>query len=150
MGKEIKNSVTPVGNSNFLTDMDIRIWLRDTDPAANVLLDDFEFTPEEIRMAQTVTVDYWNDTPPEIYRYNYDKFPYRSKLLTGAAANLLFIAAHRYRRNQAQYNAGGVQFDSEDKYQQYDQAGTRLWEEFKQWVRMKKRELNTNLGWAVA
>lgn len=142
--------MTPTGNDNFLTDMDIRIWLRDTDPAANVLLDDFEFGAEEIRTAQTLTVDYWNETPPNIGGYNYDKFPYRFALLRGTAANLLFIAANRYRRNEAQYNAGGLQFDSENKHQQYDAAGQRLWEEYKQWVRMKKREINADQGWGVA
>ena len=69
--------MNPTGNDNFLTDMDIRIWLRDVDPEANVLLDDFEFGAEEIRTAQTLTVDYWNETPPAIIGYNYDKFPYR-------------------------------------------------------------------------
>lgn len=142
--------MTPIGNDNFLTDMDIRIWLRDTDPEANVLIDDFEFSPEELRTAQTLTVDYWNEAPPAIYGYDYDKFPYRFALLRGTAANLLFIAANRFRRNEAQYNAGGLQFDSENKFQAYDQAGARLWEEYKQWVRIKKRELNANLGWGVA
>ena len=140
----------PTGNDNYLTDMDIRIWLRDVDPEANVLLDDLEFSAEEIRTAQTLTVDYWNETPPAIQGYNYDKFPYRFALLRGTAANLLFIAANRFRRNEAQYNAGGLQFNSEAKHQQYDAAGSRLWEEYKQWVRMKKRELNSNLGWGVA
>lgn len=141
---------TPLGNDNFLTDMDIRIWLRDSDPAANVLLDDFEFSPEEIRTAQTLTVDYWNETPPAISGYDYVDFPYRFALLRGTSANLLFMAAHRYRRNELQYSAGGLSVDSENKYQQYDAAGSRLWEEYKQWVRMKKREINANLGWGVA
>lgn len=142
--------IKPTGNDNFLTDMDIRIWLRDNDPEANVLIDDLEFSAEEIRTAQTLTVDYWNETPPAIHGYNYDRFPYRYALLRGTAANLLFMAAHRFRRNEAQYNAGGLQFNSEAKHQQYDAAGARLWEEYKQWVRMKKRELNANNGWGVA
>lgn len=139
-----------VGNNNFLTDMDIRIWLRDNDPSANVLLDDFEFSAEELRTAQTLAVDYWNETPPAIQGYNYDKFPYRYALLRGTAANLLFMAAHRYRRNELQYSAGGLQVNSEAKSQAYDQAGQRLWAEYTQWVRMKKRELNAALGWGVA
>ena len=142
--------MTPVGNDNFLTDMDIRIWLRDMDPEANVLIDDLEFSAEEIRTAQTMTVDYWNETPPNVQGYNYDKFPFRYALLRGTAANLLFMAAHRFRRNEAHYNAGGLQFDSENKHQQYDAAGARLWEEYKQWVRMKKREMNADAGWGVA
>lgn len=139
-----------VGNNNFLTDMDIRIWLRDNDPEANVLLDDFEFSAEELRTAQTLAVDYWNETPPAIQGYNYDRFPYRYALLRGTAANLLFMAAHRYRRNELQYSAGGLQVNSEAKGQAYDTAGGRLWGEFTQWVRMKKREINASLGWGVA
>lgn len=150
MAEESKASTKAVGNNNFLTDMDIRIWLRDNDPAANVLLDDFEFSAEELRTAQTLAVDYWNETPPAIHGYDYDKFPYRYALLRGTAANLLFMAAHRYRRNELQYSAGGLQVNSEAKWQTYDQAGQRLWAEFTQWVRMKKRELNAALGWGVA
>ena len=141
--------MTPVGNDNFLTDMDIRIWLRDTDPDANVLIDDLEFSAEEIRTAQTLTVDYWNETPPAICGYNYDKFPFRYALLRGTAANLLFIAANRFRRNEAQYNAAGLQFNSEAKHQQYDAAGSRLWEEYKQWVVQAKRSVNVDLGWGT-
>lgn len=140
----------PIGNKGFLTDLDIRIWLRDTDPSANLLLDDFEFSAEELRTAQTLTVDYWNETPPAIFSYNYDKFPYRFALLRGTAANLLFIAANRFRRNSMNCNAGGVTLNIEDKHQQYDAAASRLWEEYKQWVRMKKRELNANAAWGVA
>ena len=61
----------------------VRIWLRDNDPEANVLLDDFEFSSEEIRTAMTLTADYWNETPPSIGSYDYDKFPYRYALLKG-------------------------------------------------------------------
>ena len=41
----------PTGNKNYLTDLDVRIWLRDNDPDANVLLDSEEFDAEEIRTA---------------------------------------------------------------------------------------------------
>lgn len=139
----------PTGNKNYLTDLDVRIWLRDNDPDANVLIDDFEFTPEEIRTAMTLTVDYWNETPPFLGSYDYDKFPYRFALLRGTSANLLFMAAHRYRRNHLSYNAGGVSVDDQNKYQQYDSAGSRLWEEYKQWVTTKKKADNASQGWGT-
>jgi hypothetical protein len=41
----------PSGNDTFLSEMDVRIFLRDLDPAANKLLDDYEFKQEEIRTA---------------------------------------------------------------------------------------------------
>ena len=139
----------PIGNSGYLTDIDVRVWLRDNDPEANVLLDEFEFEPEEIRAAMTHTVDYWNETPPNVGTYDYDRFPYRYALLRGTAANLLFMAAHRYRRNHLSYNAGGVAVDDQNKYQQYDSAGGRLWDEYKQWVTATKRSINVDLGWGT-
>lgn len=140
---------TPQGNDQFLTDVDVRIWLRDNDPEANLLLDDFEFTSEEIRSAMTLTVDFWNDQPPYLRNLDYTRFPWRSRLLCGTAANLLFMAAHRFRRNALQYNAGGMSIADQEKYNQYDGAGARLWEEWKQWVAINKRALNINQGFGI-
>jgi len=136
----------PIGSNQYLTDADVRVWLRDNDPEANLLIDDFEFSPEEMRTAMTLTVDYWNDQPPYIRNYDYDKFPFRSKLLTGTAANLLFMAAHRFRRNALQYSAGGLSVQDQEKYQQYDAAAARLWQEYKDWVPMNKRSINAEQG----
>lgn len=97
----------------------------------------------------TLTVDYWNETPPNIGCYDYDRFPYRFALLRGTAANLMFMAAHRYRRNHLQYSAGGLSVDDQNKYQQYDATGARLWEEYKQWVITEKRSINVDLGWGT-
>lgn len=143
------SDIKPIGNHSYLTDLDVRIWLRDNDPEANTLLDDFEFTPEELRTAYTLTVDYWNEQPPYLGSFDYDKFPYRFALLRGTAANLLFMAAHRYRRNSLQYSAGGTTIGDQEKYNQYDSAGQRLWEEYKTWVRMSKRSMNAELGWGT-
>lgn len=142
--------ISPKGNDAPMTDMEVRIFLRDTDRAANLLLDDFEFSPEEIRTAMNITVDRWNDTPPDIYRMDYDEFPYRSILLLGVAANLLTMAAHRYRRNSLAINAGGTSVNDQDKAREYDAAADRLRAEYLQAIRTKKRELNCGLGWGWA
>ena len=139
----------PKGSNTYLTDLDVRIWLRDNDPEANKLLDDYEFTPEEIRTAMTLTVDFWNDHPPYIRSYDYDKFPFRSQLLTGTAANLLFMAAHRFRRDALQYSAGGLTVQDQEKYQQYDTAGGNLWAQYKDWVIWNKRSINAENGFAT-
>lgn len=144
------NKISPVGNDAPMTDMEIRIFLRDADPEANILLEDFEFTPEEIRTAMNITVDKWNDTPPDIYRMDYDEFPYRSILLLGVASNLLAMAAHRFRRNSIAINAGGTSISDQDKAQQYDAASARLRDEYLRAIRTKKRELNVGLGWGFA
>lgn len=154
MPKEISDRhgkrISPKGNDAPMTDMEVRIFLRDTDPDANLLLDDFEFSPEEIRTAMNITVDRWNDTPPDIYRMDYDEFPYRSILLMGVASNLLTMAAHRYRRNSLAINAGGTSVNDQEKAGEYDQAAARLRDEYLRAIRTKKRELNTGLGWGWA
>lgn len=142
--------ISPRGNDCAMTDMEVRIFLRDTDPEANLLIDDFEFSPEEIRTAMNITVDRWNDTPPDICRMDYDEFPYRSILLMGVASNLLSMAAHRYRRNSLAINAGGTSVNDQEKAGQYDQAAARLRDEYLHAIRTKKRELNTNMGWGWA
>lgn len=139
----------PVGNDRFLTDLDVRIWMRDNDPAANLLLEDYEFTPEEIRTAMTLAVDYWNEMPPMLGTYDFDKFPWRSHLLGATSANLLFMAAHRFRRNALKYTAGGMNIADQEKYAEYDAAGARLWDEYKVWVNAHKRALNIERGWAL-
>lgn len=144
------NKIAPKGNDAPMTDMEVRIFLRDTDPEANILLDDLEFSPEEIRTAMNITVDRWNDTPPDICRMDYDEFPYRSILLLGVASNLLAMAAHRYRRNSIDINAGGTSVSDQAKAGQYDQASARLRDEYLHAIRTKKRELNCNQGWGWA
>lgn len=143
---------TPQGNPGYITELDIRIWLRDTDPEANLLIKDFEFSHEEVRTAQTLAVDYFNETSPNLtlYNYEYTGFPFRYHLLMGTTANLLFIAANRFRRNELQYNIGGGAVADQSKAPAYDQAGDRLWQQYKEWCALKKRELNVRQGWARA
>lgn len=143
-------SISPMGNDAPMTDMEVRIFLRDKDPEANILLDDLEFSPEEIRTAVNITIDRWNDMPPDIYRMDWDHFPYRSILLLGTASNLLAMAAHRYRRNSLAIQAGGTSVDDQNKAGAYDQASARLRDEYLQAMRVKKRELNANMGWGWA
>lgn len=144
------NRIVPQGNDASMIEMEVRIFLGDTNPEANILLDDFEFSPEEIRTAMNLAMDRWNDSPPDIYRGDYDAFPYRSILLLGTAAYLLSMAAHKYRRNSIQINAGGTSVNDQAKAGEYDNAAANLRAEFLQAVRTKKRELNCNLGWGFA
>jgi len=141
----------PQGNDQYITELDIRIWLRDTDPEANLLIDDFEYTPEEIRTAMTLAVDKWNDTPPFMvtYQYTTQTFPFRSGFLTGTAANLLYIAANRYRRNSLKYNVPGGSVADQEKFVEYDSAADRLSKKYTLWVAHAKRSLNMEAGFGV-
>ena len=137
-----------IGNARYLTDIDIRLWLRDS-PDLNRLLDDYEFTPAEIQAAQTHAVDYWNELPPDIGSYDYTVFPFRFNMLQGTVANLLFIAANSYRRNKLKYDIPGGAISDLDKEPEYTAAAEKLWNEYKQWCMHKKRELNSESAWGT-
>jgi hypothetical protein len=145
----------PQGNEGYVTEMDIRLFMRDLDGDKNYLLDDVEFSPEEIRTAMTHTVDRFNDTPPYIatpngqHGYTITTFPWRSALIRGTVANLLFIAGHRFRRNALKYNVPGGVVADQEKAPEYDAAGQRLWDEYKAWVAHSKRAMNMEQGWAI-
>lgn len=138
-----------IGNEGYLTELDIRIFMRDNCPEANTLLDDYEFSSEEIRTAATLAVDLWNEIPPEIRRYTVETFPYRYHLLMGAVANLLTMASFRYRRNDLTYQIPGGAVNDQDKWQSYDQMAAALGQQYKQWVQQKKIEMNIESGWGT-
>ena len=136
------------GNDTYLSEMDIRIWMRDGDPAANVLLDDYEFGQEEIRTASTLAVDYWNETPPPVNtHWNVYNFPHRYHLLMGTAANLMAMAANLYRRNKLNYNVPGGGISDQDRGKEYQEASDRLWQQYKEWCAWMKKSINVSTGW---
>lgn len=134
------------GSTGFITDLDIRIFMRDH-PATNKLLMDYEFTPEEIRTAATLVVDKWNDTPPFINNFRIDSFPFRWAYIVGTTANLLTMAAHAFRRNHLPYTTTGGSIDDQNKFGQYDAAAAQLGAEFNDWMRNTKVTINLQQCW---
>ena len=139
--------IAPKSQFTYITENDIRTVLRDNDPQQNILLDDYEFKSEEIRNAATLAVDYWNEQPPDIHRYDVYTFPWRYHLIQATCANLLTSAAHMYRRNELNYNIPGGGITDQNKSAVYDAAARTMWAEYRDWVARKKLELNTSRGW---
>ena len=138
-----------VGNAGVISDIDVRTFLRDADPDANLLLDDYEFTPEELRSAMNLIVDKWNETPPPVQSYTVETFPWRYHMLLGTSSNLLRMAAFRYQRNDLQYQIGGGTVMDQAKAQAYHATADRLSSEFDAWMRIKKSEIQAEIGWAL-
>ena len=137
-----------VGNTGVLTEQDIRTWLRDRDPAANRLLDDYEFKPEEIRAAMTLAVDIWNDTPPYINNHDINSFPHRYGLLMGTVSQLLQMVGNSRRRNFAEYQipGGSINDQNPDRYN----AAAELWQQrYETWIRTNKRAFNISRGFGM-
>ena len=136
------------GDSNqMLSIAEIRMTMRDTDPESNFLLDELDFTTNEIALMIRRAVDYWNEVPPPLSVYTSSNFPWRYHLSRGVVGLLHQMAAMYKMRNNLDYSAGGVTVADTIKWQQYENIGTRMWDEYRKWVRDKKYEINIQGGY---
>lgn len=130
-------------NAGPPTEDEIRLYIRDNAPEENRLLDDFEFDLAEICHSAELAVRYWNESQPPINLYFTTlTYPIRDRWLQYIAGRLFLIAANRFRRNHLPYQAAGIAIDDQNKFQQYDQIGTTMIEDYREWVRMKKVQIN--------
>lgn len=132
-----------------ITVPEVRMALWDFCPAANTLLDDYEFSDEQILHAIRRPLDLWNETPPDIARATPSNFAYREHWLQATAGFLLTTAAHLFRRNNLTYSAGGNSVADQDKFNQYDNVGRQAIADYKAWILHKKYELNLARGFGT-
>ncbi len=122
--------------------IEIRNLIVDRDPADNSLLDRVEFTTDQVMSALIQPIQYFNDQPPPVQKFNTRDFPYQAAWQDGAIGNLMLMAAHNYRRNQLAYSAGGTSVDDKNKEGPYLAFGNQLLQGFKDWTLNKKVEIN--------
>lgn len=121
---------------------EIRMHLRDTDPAESYLLDNLAFSDEEIMQAIWLPVQYWNEIPPPVSIHTTSNFPYRYHWLMAISGYLFLTAAEQMRRNNLQYSAAGVNINDQDKEPNYEKAAQRRLDEFKIFVARQKGTIN--------
>ncbi len=147
----INPSVThdPADRGLTLSIAEIRMTLRDTDPEGNFLLEQLDFTRNEIALCMRRCIDYWNEVPPPVAVYKTTNFPWRYHFSKGVAALLHQMAANHKMRNDLPYSAGGVTVQDTIKFQQYLEFYKMYWGEWTQWVRDKKYQINIEGGFQV-
>jgi hypothetical protein len=122
---------------------EFRMQIMDSGAAENVLLDDVEFDDEQLIIALIKPIRYFNEVPPPLsIQYNTFTFPWYSHWVDAAAGYLCQFAAHNYRRNRFKTDAGGVTVDDKNKEREYLQQSVLLINEYKEWVTLKKCEIN--------
>jgi hypothetical protein len=126
---------------------EIRLHLRDSSPAESFLLDRVMFDDAEIALAITRPIQYWNEVPPPIATFTTQTFPFRYHWLEGICANLFFMVAEQYRRNQLSYSAAGINIDDQNKEANYERAGQQRWQTYREWVRTQKASINLEGGY---
>lgn len=123
---------------------EIRMYLRDSYPEENSLLEGLEFEDSEIVIATERALRYFNEVPPHLDSFvaTSTNFPWRYHLLEGILGQLYRIAANSDRKNSLQYSAGGLSVNDNGKEQNYLQASQMHWQTYQQFVDMKKYEMN--------
>jgi hypothetical protein len=127
---------------------EIRLHLRDSSPTESYLLDNLMFDDAEIALAIARPVQYWNEIPPPLDQvYNTQNFPFRYHWLEGICANLFMMVAEQFRRNQLDYQAGGMAVNDQNKEANYERAGQARWQAYREWVRATKASINLEGCW---
>lgn len=129
---------------------EIRLHLRDSSPTESYLLDNLMFDDAEIALAIARPVQYWNEIPPPLDQvYNTQNFPFRYHWLEGICANLFMMVAEQFRRNQLDYQAGGMAVNDQNKEANYERAGQMRWQAYREWVRATKASINLEGCWGT-
>ena len=127
----------------------IRRMLRDATPLANRILEECEFTIQEIQDAIAMAIDEFNSTPPVMTNLNYTTktFKWPLWLAKGAIGNLLSMAALWYARNDLRVQSAGITSDDMGKAPLYQQLANQYKQEWRDWVKMARRQINISRGW---
>jgi hypothetical protein len=144
----VERSIFPHTNQELyhgtqpITLQELRMFIMDSSPAENPRLADVEFGDEQIMLAYTKPILYWNEIPPPIVKFTTRTFPYRHHWQIGIQAELMKIAAYFYRRNNQKLAAAGVQADDLNREREYLAEGVRLWKEYADWCITEKIAIN--------
>lgn len=128
-----------------VTIAEIRMALRDF-PEYNNLLNDVEFSDNEIAHCITKPIELWNEMPPDIGLYTTANFPWRQAHISATIGFLLKIAGHHYIRNQLQYSSGGLSVDDKNKGPIYLKLADDAINQFLQFCMDRKQAANIMNG----
>jgi len=114
----------------------------------NDLMAQVEYSADDIANAMILPVRIFNEMPPRLSRFQYTlmDFPYYEYWVLGTAAELLRLSVVHYVRNKLLSTHGGLQGDEKARDREYLQLAEMYKDEFRQWARLKKNELNYSGG----
>jgi hypothetical protein len=135
--------------SGPLTIYEVRIALRDTDPALNNLIDAYDFQDHEIAFMIRKALDIWKETPPHtVAPYTINDFPFRHHWIEVTVGQLMIMASDWLRRNDLDYSAAGLTIKDTAKWPYYLKEGQRRIDEFKAWAIQTKYTINIDGGFS--
>jgi hypothetical protein len=142
---EIAPRITSVNRP--VTVAEVRFNLRDY-PELNTLLNDVEFSDNEIAYCISKPVEIWNSMLPDVGQYDIGDFPWRQQHISATIGHLLVLAGRWYVRNQLAYSSGGLSVDDKNKGPAYIQMGEQALANFERFCKERKFEANIMGGFA--
>jgi hypothetical protein len=123
---------------------EVRLHLRDSDPADNLWLGVTEFDLAEIAACIERPIHYFNESQPPIkITYTTASFPSRYFYLEAIIACLYQLASLHYSRTHLAYQQqGGLMVDDKNKAAEYAAIGKEKWNSYVDWVLRRKVQIN--------
>lgn len=97
----------------------VRMYIRDKKETNRLLLGTYESDDMEIRLAITLAIDDWNNTPPPLGRVTLATHPAKMLLFMYAVYHVVRGAIMWHAREHMQSNDGGTSADDHDKFATY-------------------------------
>jgi hypothetical protein len=120
----------------------------------NDLTNEVEYSADDIMYAMVSPVRWFNEEGVHLRRFtfNVSNFPFYENWVTGTAAELLQRAISHLIRNKLQVTHGNITGDEKNRDREYTQMAAAYIDEYKQWARAKKNNLNYSMGqgWGTA
>jgi hypothetical protein len=124
-----------------LTSGDVTQFLRDYGEY-NILLDEVEFSPDDINKAMHFAVQRFNALTPTS-TYTTDNFPNEWILLIGTCSHLMMSESFLQLRNQATYRDGDIEnIGVDDKFALYQQLSANLANDWNTHAQKIKQQIN--------
>lgn len=146
---EIEASLENLQNTKAVSIPMMRRLIRDASPRGNRVIEECEFTYEEIMDALLMAVEDFNFHPPLISaKFSLREFPWPMFLMGyGAVSNLLRTAAVWYARNDLKVQAAGVGINDMGKAETYMALSDKYKAEWERFIITVKRQMNVSSGW---
>ena len=137
--------------ANYLTTQDVREFIQDRTIADNDLDLDLAFDDKEIERAMKQAVREYNSLPPRVHTVNIHQLPADSNIfLYGTAVHLLTSLLSKMRRNDIDYNAGGLSTNLVAKRIAHAQNEISEFRQlFREEATQNKLSINIDMGYAT-
>lgn len=124
----------------------IRQHLQDF-PGKNFLLDEDEFTNQEIEAGFRLAQEGYNTIPPLHIRFTAQANNLDDIMLEGTLARMYRGKAYQHARNELNFQDGTAAGSIDNKFQYYMQISGAMWQDFERRAQQVKKYLNISDGY---